>query len=276
MKKIALSWSLFIAAYAGIAQTEVTFFTTKGDFVVEIYDNIVPITGGNFLDLVDAKFYDGVIFHRVINNFMIQGGDPTGTGSGGPGYKIQDEFDPSLSNLQKTISMANSGPNTGGSQFFINLKNNDYLDYNKAPLSSAHPVFGMTVMNFTVVLDIGAVATDGSDRPITPVVMDSIRRGNIFTVGLDQPESNLFKLSAYPNPVSDISVLTLATERAGKAQVIVHDAQGKMVENSQVSVMIGENKFAISSFVNHELSEGIYNLTFLFEGQASNIKIIVR
>jgi peptidylprolyl isomerase len=276
MKKFVIFFFIGFSFIYVKAQTEVTFYTTKGDFVVEIYDNIVPITGGNFLDLVDAKFYDGVIFHRVINNFMIQGGDPTGTGSGGPGYAIQDEFDPSLSNLQKTISMANSGPNTGGSQFFINLVDNTYLDYNKAPMTSAHPVFGKTVMNFNIVQAIGAVATDGSDRPITPVVMDSIRRGNIFTVGLDQPGSNLFKLSAYPNPVSDISVLTVSAERGGVAQVVVHDAQGKVVDNKRVSLMSGENKFAISSFLNDMVSQGMYNLTILFEGQASNIKIMVR
>src|SRR3989344_9702828 len=97
--------------------------TTEGEIVIELYDNM-PITTGNFVKLVNEGFYDGVIFHRVIEDFMIQGGDPTGTGTGGPGYEIKDEFVKGSSNLRGTISMANAGPNTGGSQFFINLKDN--------------------------------------------------------------------------------------------------------------------------------------------------------
>lgn len=157
------------------AQTEVQFYTSLGNFKVLLYDSVVPITAGNFIYLVNQKYYDGVIFHRVIDGFMIQGGDPTGTGSGGPGYSIDDEFDSTLSNVQKTISMANSGPNTGGSQFFINLVNNTYLDFNKAPLSSKHPVFGVVTDSFEVVQRIGKVSTNIQNRPHTPVVMDSIR-----------------------------------------------------------------------------------------------------
>src|SRR5210317_2541576 len=93
IKKILLSLFLACSSIISFSQTTVTFYTTQGDFVVEIYDNIVPITGGNFLDLMDSNFYDGVIFHRVISGFMIQGGDPTGTGSGGPGYRFRDELD---------------------------------------------------------------------------------------------------------------------------------------------------------------------------------------
>ncbi len=133
MKKIlifCLAIAFALTTKISYAQTEVTFYTSMGTFVAEMYDTLQPITVGNFVSLVNAKFYDGIIFHRVINNFMIQGGDPTGTGYGGPGYTIPDEFDPLASNVQKALAMANSGPNTGGSQFFINLVNNLYLDPN--------------------------------------------------------------------------------------------------------------------------------------------------
>ena len=122
----------------------------------------MPITAGNFEKLVLQGYYDGVIFHRVIDGFMIQGGDPTGTGCGGPGYAIRDEFTPNNRNNRGTISMANAGPNTGGSQFFINLVNNNFLD-------DRHPVFGRVVSGMDVVDAIAKVQKDGDDRPRTPV-----------------------------------------------------------------------------------------------------------
>ncbi len=104
MKKLLLSVTFIICLQAAVtAQTKVTFYTTLGNFDAEIYDSLMPITAGNFLSLVNSKYYDGVIFHRVIKNFVIQGGDPTGTGSGGPGYTIPDEFD-STGVLSNTLS----------------------------------------------------------------------------------------------------------------------------------------------------------------------------
>lgn len=101
---------------------KVHFHTNLGDFTAELFEDKAPKTAGNFLELVEKGFYDGVIFHRVIDDFMIQGGDPTGTGMGGPGYTIDDEFGPGLAHSSEGIlSMANAGPNTGGSQFFITL-----------------------------------------------------------------------------------------------------------------------------------------------------------
>ena len=135
--------------------------TNMGEITLELYPDM-PITAGNFQKLVEKGFYNGVIFHRVIDGFMIQGGDPTGTGSGGPGYTIDDEFAESNRNFRGTVSMANAGPNTGGSQFFINLVDNNYLD-------SAHPVFGKVIEGMDVVDAIGRVATDSSDRPISEV-----------------------------------------------------------------------------------------------------------
>ncbi|MFC1587867.1 peptidylprolyl isomerase, partial [Planctomycetota bacterium] len=105
-----------------------------------------------------------VIFHRVIPNFMVQGGDPTGTGSGGPGYSIEDEFTDNNRNERGTISMANSGPNTGGSQFFLNLVDNNYLD-------PKHPVFGKITGGMDVVDKIGKTETDGNDRPAQEMVI---------------------------------------------------------------------------------------------------------
>jgi len=148
--------------------TKVLLKTTNGDITIELYDNM-PITAGNFEKLARDGFYNGVIFHRVIPNFMIQGGDPTGTGMGGPGYKIEDEFVAGSSNVRGTISMANSGPNSGGSQFFINLVDNTNLDWDKSPLSSKHPVFGKVVAGMEVVDAIGKVQTEPGDRPVVEV-----------------------------------------------------------------------------------------------------------
>ena len=131
--------------------------TNKGNITIEL-DPHMPITAGNFETLVKKGYYDGVIFHRVISGFMLQGGDPTGTGRGGPGYVIKDEFTVSNRNNRGTISMANAGPNTGGSQFFINLVDNNFLD-------DKHPVFGHVVEGMDIVDKIGKVKTDRDDRP---------------------------------------------------------------------------------------------------------------
>ncbi|VVB78135.1 Cyclophilin type peptidyl-prolyl cis-trans isomerase/CLD [uncultured archaeon] len=137
--------------------------TTEGKITIELY-NDMPITTGNFEKLVSQGFYNGVIFHRVIDKFMIQGGDPTGTGMGGPGYNIKDEFThkPKNSNDKYTISMANAGPNTGGSQFFINLVNNNFLD-------TKHPAFGKVIEGMDIVDKIGKTQTDENDRPIKEI-----------------------------------------------------------------------------------------------------------
>lgn len=142
---------------------QVLLKTTEGNIVIELYDDM-PITAGNFEKLVRDGFYDGVIFHRVINGFMIQGGDPTGSGMGGPGHKIKDEFTHAggNKNARGTISMANAGPNTGGSQFFINLADNNFLD-------SKHPAFGHVVEGMDVVDKIAQVETDSSDKPLKEV-----------------------------------------------------------------------------------------------------------
>jgi len=137
--------------------------TNMGNITIAL-DPSMPITAGNFETLVKKGYYDGVIFHRIIDGFMLQGGDPTGTGRGGPGYVIKDEFTKNNRNDRGTISMANAGPNTGGSQFFINLVNNNFLD-------SKHPVFGKVVEGMDVVDKIAKVKTDADDRPLQNVTI---------------------------------------------------------------------------------------------------------
>ena len=137
--------------------------TNIGDIILELYGDM-PITSGNFEKLVSQGFYDGVIFHRIIEGFMIQGGDPKGDGTGGPGYAIKDEFTHKGGNKNDrgTISMANSGPNTGGSQFFINLANNNFLD-------DKHPAFGEVVEGMDIVDKIAKVQKDSSDRSLEEI-----------------------------------------------------------------------------------------------------------
>jgi peptidylprolyl isomerase len=142
-------------------QTIVLLQTTMGNITIELYSDM-PITAGNFEKLVRAGYYDGVIFHRVMAGFMVQGGDPTGTGAGGPGYTIPDEFTDHNNNSRGTIAMANAGPNTGGSQFFINVVDNNFLD-------SKHPVFGKVIAGMDVVDGIVNTKTDQNDRPLQEV-----------------------------------------------------------------------------------------------------------
>ncbi len=164
------------------------FITNKGTFVAKLYHNQTPLTVSNFVDLAEGKntmvdtslsgkrFYDSLTFHRVIKDFMIQGGDPAGTGAGGPGYKFPDEIVDTLTHNKKGIlSMANSGPATNGSQFFITLKETPHLN-------GRHTVFGEVVMGMEIVEAIGQVETDQRDKPVEAVVMEEvniIRKGNV-------------------------------------------------------------------------------------------------
>ena len=159
------------------------FNTTLGAFTVELFDDKAPKTVANFATLADGSkewkhpktgeshkkpFYDGLVFHRIIEGFMIQGGDPMGQGFGGPGYQFEDEFHPDLRHDRAGIlSMANAGPNSNGSQFFITLAPTPHLD-------RKHSVFGRVVDGLDVVEKIGRVQTDRNDRPATPVVMNKV------------------------------------------------------------------------------------------------------
>lgn len=152
-----------------------TFHTNKGDIAIEFLDNQAPDTVANFQKLAREGFYDGVKFHRVIAGFMIQGGDPLTKddsmqarwGTGGPGYTFADEISPSNKNEIGTLSMANAGPNTNGSQFFINVADNNFLD-------TKHTVFGRVTAGMPVVSTIEQVETMPNDRPVEPIVIENI------------------------------------------------------------------------------------------------------
>ncbi len=167
----------------GDGELRAVLHTNHGDIEIRLFENRAPKTVANFVGLATGQreyqdletfeqttgpFYDGVIFHRIISGFMLQGGDPTGTGRGGPGYKFADEFHPELRHdAAGKLSMANAGPNTNGSQFFITLGPTPHLN-------DRHAVFGEVVEGMDVVQQIGQVATDGSDRPHEPVVMERV------------------------------------------------------------------------------------------------------
>ena len=160
------------------------FVTSEGNFTVQLFDDKAPNTVANFVGLAEGTkewtdprtnakvtqpYYNGIIFHRVIDGFMIQGGDPLGQGTGGPGYKFEDEFHPKLRHTKAGIlSMANAGPNTNGSQFFITLAETSWLD-------NRHSVFGEVTEGMDVIERIGKLATSKpGDRPLTPVVVESV------------------------------------------------------------------------------------------------------
>jgi len=159
------------AAATGVAPVKpaiAVFTTSMGNFEVELATKDAPLTCANFINLAKKGFYKNVTFHRVIDGFMIQGGDPTGTGTGGPGYAIKDEFSPKLKHdAAGVISMANAGPNTGGSQFFITLAPTAWLN-------GKHAVFGKVIKGMDVVKKIGKVKTDSRDKPLEPVVIRDI------------------------------------------------------------------------------------------------------
>jgi peptidyl-prolyl cis-trans isomerase A (cyclophilin A) len=152
------------------------FKTTLGDFEIELYPKECPETVWNFVNLAEGRqktakegpFYNGLIFHRVIRGFMIQGGDPEGSGRGGPGYRFQDEFNPKLQhNSEGILSMANAGPSTNGSQFFITLGPTPHLN-------GRHTVFGKVTKGMEVVKKIGDTPTGAMDRPINEVIINSL------------------------------------------------------------------------------------------------------
>jgi cyclophilin family peptidyl-prolyl cis-trans isomerase len=145
-----------------------TLTTSLGAMTIELYSDEAPKTVANFIKLANQGFYNGIIFHRVIPQFMIQTGDPSGTGSGGPGYTFDDEISPNLRHdAPGIVSMANRGLNTNGSQFFITLAATPWLD-------DKHAIFGRVIEGQRVVEDIAAVERDGRDKPLKDVVLKQV------------------------------------------------------------------------------------------------------
>lgn len=188
---LLMATSFFSTAEAKVEQTTkgkakmfAMFDTSMGSFKMELFSEKAPKTVENFVGLAEGTkewtdpksgkkvkkpFYDGLVFHRVIDNFMIQGGCPLGTGTGGPGYRFEDEFDKSLTHSEAGIfSMANAGPNTNGSQFFITTTKTPWLD-------GKHTVFGKVVDGLDVVMKIGKTKTGPMDRPVVPVVINTVK-----------------------------------------------------------------------------------------------------
>ncbi len=163
------------------AGTYATFKTSEGTIVCELFEQDAPETVKNFIDLAEGnkewnsrskkgnKLYDGTVFHRIIPQFMVQGGDPEGTGMGGPGYKFADETKGSKHGFQQKgkLAMANSGPNTNGSQFFITVADTSWL-------TGKHTIFGEVVEGYDVIEKISKLPRDGQDRPKTPVTLETV------------------------------------------------------------------------------------------------------
>jgi peptidyl-prolyl cis-trans isomerase A (cyclophilin A) len=170
-----------------MSELTATLHTTAGDIEIDLFDERVPETVENFVGLATGEqewedpqtgerrtdpLYNDIEFHRIIGGFMIQTGDPTGTGRGGPGYTFDDEFHPELRHDSAgTVSMANRGPDTNGSQFFITLDAQPHLD-------DKHAVFGDVIDGMDVVEAIGSATTDGDDRPTDAIVLESVTVGN--------------------------------------------------------------------------------------------------
>jgi len=257
MKKTVTTFLLILFALSSnltkAQSTHVTFYTTMGDFMVGLYDVNRPITTTNFLGLVNAHFYDGVIFHRVISGFMIQGGDPTGTGFGGTGNPIQDELSAPNYNLQKVIAMANSGPNTGESQFFINLVNNTFLNPN-------YPVFGIVLNNFSVVQAIGIVPTDSTDRPLTDVVMDSVRVTSVSAAGISETNKQALEIDVFPNPITNKSIISINSNTTNKVKIAIYNHLGEMINCSTKKLFTGINTFSFEEIKANAFAQGMYYL----------------
>lgn len=260
MKKVLLLLlSIFFISQYSKAQSQVTFYTNYGSFQAELYDSLSPITAGNFKTLVDTGFYDGIIFHRVVSNFVIQGGDPLGNGTGGPGYTIPDEFIPGLSNIKQTLSMANAGPNSGGSQFFINLKNNTFLDFDKTPLTSAHPVFGIVRSGWTVCQVIENVPVNSNDKPITDVVMDSVRTTGSY-LAIEEIEKMKNVTQVYPNPISSQSVLDVYSNDNALLEASLYSTSGTLTREISKLIPAGKTLIPMYEFNLNPLENGVYFL----------------
>lgn len=223
MKKIILL-TLLSCSLTAFSQTLADFYTSFGNFRVELREDLMPITANNFIKLSRKGFYDATIFHRVVADFVIQGGDPIGTGSGGPGYTISDE-DHILMNHDSAgvIGMAKDvAPNSAGSQFYFTLSP-------QPNLNRRYAVFGACIQGLQVILDIGKVQVNGEDKPLDAVILDSVRIVN--TTAINQEEEMRMPLEVYPNPFSERSYIRYEVKRAGPLTLSIYDMQGRLIRN---------------------------------------------
>lgn len=257
-KKICLLAICILGMYRAGAQTEVIYYTSMGNFNIVLTDTLTPRTVDSFIARVSQKFYDGLIFHRVINNFMIQGGDPLGNGTGGPGYTIPDEFSPTLKNVPGALAMANAGPNTNGCQFYINLVTNSYLN-------NHYTVFGMTTSGFSVVQAIGRVATNSADKPLVNVVIDSIRIVHLYYPANVKGITKNIAARVYPNPCNGVFTIDLADNTT--TRVDITNIAGELVYYAQAN-----------GTVNIDLSNrpaGIYIVRMINTTSMSETKLVI-
>jgi cyclophilin family peptidyl-prolyl cis-trans isomerase len=219
-----LLFILLPLALSSQAQTLADFYTVAGDFRVELREDLMPITANNFIDLARTGFYDATIFHRVVADFVIQGGDPLGTGFGGPGYTIMDEYHVNMNHDSAgVIAMAKTAaPNSAGSQFYFTLSPQPHLD-------GQYAAFGSCVQGLQVVLNIGKVAVNLDDQPLVPVVIDSIRIVNTTSIGLEKPTQ--LPLEVFPNPFREQCFIRYEVKRPGPIRLRVFDMQGRMIRS---------------------------------------------
>lgn len=222
MKKIVLVACCFLMLSAQ-GQTLVDFYTSFGDFRVQLREDLMPITANNFIKLTSKGYYDATIFHRVVEDFVIQGGDPSATGSGGPGYTIMDEYHVDMTHDSAgVIAMAKTAaPNSAGSQFYFTLSPQPGLD-------GRYSVFGSCIQGLQVILDIGKVPVNGDDRPLSAVVVDSIRIVNTTAIGPDLYRQ--MPLEVFPNPFSERSFIRYEVKQTGHLNLSIYDNQGRLIK----------------------------------------------
>jgi peptidyl-prolyl cis-trans isomerase A (cyclophilin A) len=241
-----------------------------GEFRVEVREDLMPITAGNFIDLVEKEFYDGVIFHRVVRGFVNQGGDPSGTGSGGPGYTIMDEYHPNMNHDSTGVmGMAKtSAPNSAGSQFYFIIGAQKHLDRNYA-------VFGSCIRNLDVIKEINKVRVNVNDRPLENVVMDSVRivQG---TSSLDESEDEVLS-EVFPNPFSTGVQINYKVKTAGDVDVAIYNLQGTLIrtlKSGQSPSGIFNLNWDGSGVDGSYVPSGEYYLTFTTPSGVSSQKLI--
>jgi hypothetical protein len=169
--------------------------------------------------------------------------------------------------------MANAGPNSGGSQFFINLKNNTFLDYDKAPLTSAHPVFGYVHAGWNVVDSIAGVATNSNDKPISPVIMDSIRVTGSY-LSAEEIEREKYSTAVYPNPISSESILDIYCPQETKAEMAIYDSQGKLILSNSLHLNTGKNKIPLIDLGVRISQSGIYHLVIKSTQSQQQLRLV--